>query len=189
MTPLFVAPPMDFVVATFFAMTVMIVVTFLLTRYRNLFRPSLSSLAVGVLSAVLLYLVFYAGNLAIGVALLPGLGTPSENQVYSLIASPSNPLYIQVAVLAFDAVGYESFFRGVLVRRSASSLGPGSIFLAAAIDSVIHLLSLNPIWVVTTFIADSIWGLTYYYTGKSLSSSVTSHFLWDIAIFVVAPIH
>jgi membrane protease YdiL (CAAX protease family) len=66
-------------------------------------------------------------------------------------------------------------------------LGVGSPFAVAAADACIHLLTLNPLWVVTTFIVDSIWGLTYHFT-RDLSSSMTSHFVWDAAIFILFPI-
>ena len=72
--------------------------------------------------------------------------------------------------------------------RPASSprLGLGSVFLVALVDASLHVITLNPLWVVTTFIADSVWGLTYYYS-KDLTSSVTSHFVWDVVIFLVLP--
>ena len=57
----------------------------------------------------------------------------------------------------------------------------------ALIDALLHVITLNPLWVVTTFIADTVWGLTYYYS-KDLTSSGTSHFVWDIIIFIVLPI-
>jgi membrane protease YdiL (CAAX protease family) len=97
-----------------------------------------------------------------------------------------------VAILIFDALGFESYFRGTLqnfiVKRITNKkYRSGGVFLAAACDSVIHLLSLNPLWVVTTFIADSVWGLTFYKT-RDLTSSAASHLIWDIVIFIVAPI-
>ena len=184
---LFTVPPRLFVAATFTSTTCMIAVTYFLTRYRGLFRPRAATIALGVATAAALYLVFYLGNLGV-TSLHPfGISVASENSIYSLIASPSNPLYIQVAVLGFDAVGYESFFRGVLQARLEPSTGVGSVFIAAMIDALLHLVTLNPLWVVTTFIADSVWGLTYYYS-KDLTSSITSHFVWDVAIFVLLPI-
>jgi membrane protease YdiL (CAAX protease family) len=184
---LFIVPQAYFIAATYAATTCMIVVTYLLTRYRGLFRPGAATVAFGLVTAVALYLIFYLGNLGVN-ALHPfGMSTSNENSIYSLIASPSNPLYSQVAVLGFDAVGYESFFRGVLQTRLEPRMGIGSVFLVALIDALLHVITLNPLWVVTTFIADSVWGLTYYYS-KDLTSSMTSHFVWDLVIFVLLPI-
>lgn len=187
MAALFLLPSSRFVAATFASMTCMILATYLVTSYSGLFRPRPATVAIGLVSAVALYLVFYLGNLGIQALHPLGLSASSEGSIYSLIASPANPLYLQVSVLAFDAVGYESFFRGVLQGRLEPRFGTASPFLVALLDASIHLLTLNPLWVVTTFIADSCWGVTYYYS-KDLSSSMLSHFVWDLAIFVVFPV-
>jgi membrane protease YdiL (CAAX protease family) len=168
-------------------MTCMIAVTYLICGYRGLFKPRPASIGLGVATAAALYLVFYAGNLGVTNLHPFGITATTENSIYSLIASPSNPLFLQVGVLAFDALGYESFFRGVLQTRLEPRTGVGSVFLVALLDALLHTVSMNPLWVVTTFIADSVWGLTYYYS-KDLTSSVTSHFLWDVVIFILIPI-
>lgn len=187
MVLLFTVPPSYFIAATFVSMTCMIVATTALTRYRGLLRPRPLTIAAALVSAVLLYLVFYGGNAAIQAFHPLGLSAGSENSIYSLIASSSNPPALQVSVLAFDAVGYESFFRGVLQTRMEPRLGAASPFVVAVIDAGLHIITLNPLWVVTTFIADSAWGLTYRYS-RDLTASVLSHFIWDIAIFLVFPV-
>jgi membrane protease YdiL (CAAX protease family) len=187
MVALFTVPQGYFIAATFVSMTCMIAVTYLLTRYRGLFRPRPATIALGLATAAALYLIFYLGNLGLTTLHPFGIGAASENSIYSLIASPSNPLYLQMGVLGFDALGYESFFRGVLQTRLEPRAGVGSVFLIALIDALLHIVTLNPLWVVTTFIADSVWGLTYNYS-KDLTSSITSHFVWDLVIFVLLPI-
>ncbi len=187
MVALFLLPSAYFIAATFGSMTCMIAATWLTTRYRGLFHPRARTIVFGLVSAVAIYLVFYLGNLGIETFHPLGLSSSTENSIYSLIASPSNPLYLQVSVLAFDAVGYESFFRGVLQTRFEPRFGTASPFLVALVDAAIHLLTLNPLWVVTTFIADSCWGLTYRYS-RDLTCNTLSHFVWDIVIFIVFPI-
>lgn len=188
MVALFLLPSQYFIAATFASMACMIAVTYFLTHYSGLFRPRLVTVVMGFVSAVALYLVFYLGNAGIATLHPLGLSSSTENSIYSLIASPSNPLYLQVGVLAFDAVGYESFFRGVLQTRLEPRFGARSPFLVALLDAAIHILTLNPLWVVTTFIADSCWGVTYHYS-KDLTSNTLSHFVWDILIFIILPIH
>lgn len=187
MVALFLSPAAYFIALTFVSMACMIVATYLLTKYRGLFAPRALSLAAGVLSALALYLVFYLGNAGIQALHPLGLSPSAEGSIYSLIASPSNPVYLQVAVLAFDAAGYESFFRGVLQTRMEPRFGPASPFVVAVLDAAVHVLTLNPLWVVTTFIADSCWGLTFRYS-RDLTSNTLSHFLWDLVIFIIAPI-
>ncbi len=102
------------------------------------------TIVLGIVSAAALYLVFYLGNAGYRrPSILSGISASTESSIYSLIASPSNPLYLQVGVLAFDAVGYESFFRGVLQTRLEPRFGAGSLFLVALIDASIHIITLT----------------------------------------------
>ena len=186
MVALFAVPHRFFVAATFAAMAIMMVVAWSTGRVRV---PRLTAryITIGFASALLLYLVFFAGNLAVRSVGFPGVSSSSESTIYSLIASPSNPLLLQIGVLAFDAAGYESFFRGTLQARLEPRLGVGSAPAVAFVDACLHVATLSPLWVATTFVADLVWGLTFYY-GKNLSASLTSHFVWDLAIFVIHPI-
>lgn len=186
MVILFLVPSRLFIAATFGATGVMIIVT-LLTDGASWPKPAFRTFAIGLLSAAMLYFVFYGGNLAIAKFGFPGVSGPIGSSIYSLIASPSNPLALQVGVLAFDAVGYESYFRGTLQTELQPTLGPSAAALVALLDAALHLVTGNLLWVATTFVADSVWGLTYYF-GKDTSASLTSHFLWDIAIFMIRPI-
>jgi membrane protease YdiL (CAAX protease family) len=179
-----------FLIGVFVATPLMMLVTFWLTKYEGLFRPTPRSLATGLISAALLYMIFYGGNYFISTFHPLGIQASSEASIYSTIGT--HPLYLQILILLFDGFGFESYFRGTLQNFFSRKLtNPrsklGAVFLAALCDSLIHVVSLNPLWVVTTFLADSVWGLTYRFT-KDLSSSISSHIIWDIAIFIVAPI-
>jgi CAAX protease family protein len=188
MVVLLVAPPGLFVAATWLATSCMILAAVSLGGYRTLFRPSAKSVAVGLAIAGLLYLVFIGGNAGIAAMHPFGISSSNENSIYGLIASPSNPLYLQVLVLVFDAFGYESYFRGILQTKLSGRVGMAAPLATAAIDAGIHVISMNPLWVASTFIVDTFWGLGYRYT-KDLSGNVLSHFVWDILIFVLFPIH
>ena len=187
MVGLFVVPANLFIPATFVATSCMALASLAAGGYRALFRASPRSVALGLGAAALLYLLFVGGNSAIAALHPLGIGASNENSIYSLIAAPGNPWYLQALVLVFDAVGYESFFRGVLQRRFQTAVGGAAPVAAAATDAAIHLLSLNPLWVVSTFMVDTVWGLTYRYT-DDLSGNMLSHFVWDILIFVLFPI-
>jgi len=186
MLVLFSVPRAYFVEATFVSTGCMLIVSLLVSLPRS--RPKVSpiALAAGLLSAGLLYLLFFGGALALK-TLIPGYGTESEGSIYSLIASPSNPLTLQVGVLLFDAAGYESFFRAALQKQLQPRIGVAAAPTIALFDAVIHIATFNPLWVATTFVADLVWGLTYHF-GKGFQASFTSHFVWDLAIFVIRPI-
>jgi membrane protease YdiL (CAAX protease family) len=187
MAAMFTLPSKFFLPAAYVSTACMFLGAVSVGGYRSLFKPTMRTTTLGLVSAAVLYLIFLGGNLMIQQLHPLGIGGSSENSIYGLIASPGTPIYVQVGVLLFDSVGYESFFRGVLQKRMRARLGVGSPFAVAAADACIHLLTLNPLWVVTTFIVDSIWGLTYHFT-RDLSSSMTSHFVWDAAIFLLFPI-
>jgi uncharacterized protein len=185
MVALFLLPRSYFVPATFAATIVM-----LAAAYAVGLRPSFPRtlpVLIGLGSAVLLYFVFYLGNLAVQAAPLPGVNPAGESSIYSLIASPSNPLPVQLGVLLFDAAGYESYFRGTLQARLSPRIGGWSAPAVALVDAGLHIFTFNALWVGTTFVADLVWGLTYRYGGGT-TASFTSHLLWDIAIFIIRPI-
>ncbi|MDA4127103.1 MAG: CPBP family glutamic-type intramembrane protease [Thaumarchaeota archaeon] len=186
MLVLFSIPSGYFVAATFVSTSCMIAASVLIWHPRTRLKLKIVAVGAGLVSACLLYLVFFAGALALK-ALIPGYSAVSEGSIYSLIASPSNPLPLQVGVLLFDAVGYESFFRGVLQKHLQPKMGVAAAPTIALFDAMIHLATFNLIWVATTFVADLVWGLTYYF-GRGFQASFTSHFIWDLAIFTIRPI-
>jgi len=165
----------------------MIAVALALGAIRWIARPRYRAIILGLLSAALLYLIFYAGGAFVDAYHPFGITSASERAVYSLIAGPSNPVYLQILVLLFDSAGFESFFRGALQGRLQSKFGFAAVPMVAAVDACIHLLTMNPVWVGGTFITDVVWGFTYYY-GGGLQSSFLSHLAWDVAIFVVHPV-
>jgi len=184
---LFTVPRGYFAAATFLSTGCMIIVAVALNGIRTGTKPRYSSLLLGLLSAAILYLVFYLGGAAVDSLHPFGMTSASESSIYSLIASPSNPLLVQVAVLLFDSAGYEAFFRGVLQIRLQGKIGVAAAPAVALLDAGIHLFTLNPIWVGGTFITDLVWGLTCYY-GKGTQGSFASHFIWDLAIFIIRPV-
>jgi membrane protease YdiL (CAAX protease family) len=176
-----------FVVMTIVSTSCMVGVAFELGGLHIPARLRYASIVVGLASAAFLYLVFLLGGTAVDSLHPLGITSASEASIYSLIASPSNPFYVQVGLLLFDSAGYESFFRGVLQDRLQKRMGIAAVPAVALLDAGLHLATLNPIWVGATFVTDLVWGLTYYY-GKGMQASFTSHFVWDLAIFVVRPI-
>jgi membrane protease YdiL (CAAX protease family) len=187
MLALFTVPRGYFVVMTIVSTSCMVGVAIALGGLRTPARLRYASIGVGLASAAFLYLIFILGGTAVDSLHPLGITSASEASIYSLIASPSNSFYVQVGLLLFDSAGYESFFRGVLQDRLQKRMGIAAAPAVALLDAGLHLATLNPIWVGATFVTDLVWGLTYYY-GKGMQASFTTHFVWDLAIFVVRPI-
>jgi membrane protease YdiL (CAAX protease family) len=172
---------------TFVSMAFLVLSTYMANGFSGLFRPGPGSLIAGLVSALALYALFFAGGMATAGLGGFGLGQTQRHEIYSLVVSQSNTLQTRLLLLAFDSVGYESFFRGALQRRLSSRLGRNSVFASAVVDAAVHALTLNPLWVATTFVADVVWGSTYRYTGD-LSASMLSHFSWDVLVFILFPL-
>jgi uncharacterized protein len=187
MIEMFVIPKSNFVLGSIVATSVMICVAYILLQgNRALFKPRASLFVIAIAVAILLYLIFFAGNLGIKAFPLFGISTSSEQSIYGLFNKVPIPLLIVVFVL--DAVGFETYFRGNLVTNLSEKIGISSVFAVAAIDASIHISTFNPLFPATTFIADTVWGL-YYFKTRDLSSTILCHFVWDVMIFVLIPIH
>jgi hypothetical protein len=187
MVVLFTVPGAYFAPATIFSTSCMMVAAWYAGGLRLARKARPKALAVGALSAVLLYLVYFLGGAAVDAFHPLGVTSASETAVYSLIASPSNPVYLQVVVLVFDSAGFESYFRGVLQAALQPRAGVWAAPAIALLDAGIHVATLNPIWIGGTFVSDLFWGLTFHF-GKGTQASFTSHLIWDLAIFIVRPV-
>jgi len=187
MIEMFTIPKSYFVLGSIVSTTSMACIAYLVLGDAALkSKFSFSRIGVGILTALILYFVFYLGNYGINALSLPGLKPGNEQGIYGLFSNVPIPLLILVLVL--DAIGFEYYFRGTLQSLFAKKIGIGAVLVVAIIDAAIHVSTLNPLFPATVIVADSIWGLNYYYT-KDLYSTVISHFLWDLLIFVLFPIH
>jgi uncharacterized protein len=186
MVEMFSIPKSYFVLGSIVATSAMILTAFLLLKPgRELLRTRVSYFLFAAVTAATVYLIFLAGNLGIRAFPLFGMSSSSEQSIYGLFSGV--PIVLLIIVLFLDAVGFESYFRGNLVRIFREKIGVASVFLVAAIDAMIHLSTFNPLFSATTFVADSVWGL-YYFKTRDLSSTIACHFIWDILIFIVVPI-
>jgi membrane protease YdiL (CAAX protease family) len=185
MIVMFSLPRVLFVPASLASTSIMIAVSLVSSDYIGLFAPRPRTIVLGLALALVLYLIFVGGNALVKSTSPLGVNASDETSIYSLFES--TPLTLKLLVFLLDAVGFESYFRGVLQRLFTPTLGVASAFVVAGLDALIHLSSLNPLFVVTTFISDSVWGLNFYYA-KDLSSNILNHFLWDALVFIAFPI-
>jgi len=187
MVEMFTNPRQYFILGSVVSTSAMLCVAYLLSNQtEKKFRGSIRGLALGFVLAFALYGVFLAGNYAVVNLKLFGVSGANEQTIYGLFSGTSPALLI--GVLALDAIGFESYFRGNLQNILSKKIGPGAIFIVAIIDAAIHISTLNPLFPATVIVADSVWGLNYYFT-NDLYSNIACHFLWDILIFVLLPIH
>lgn len=157
--------------------------------YRRLAVADLKSglawkIGLGLASAVLLYGVFFAGNLA--ARWLFDFAAGGIDAVYGLKEGSS---VWRVGLLIGLLIGpaEEVFWRGYLQRRLAARHGRFvGLLVATAIYTGIHLGSLNPMLILAAGVCGLFWGVLWL-RFESLSLNVVSHLVWDLAVFLVFP--
>jgi membrane protease YdiL (CAAX protease family) len=181
---IFLIRPANFWIMLAASTFILLVLSFAINKDRAIGRIDLRSVMLGLLSAVLLYGFFFVGFQV--TKSIPFLNE-GVSSVYELRSS--TPLSLIAGVLIFPiGPGEEFYWRGLVQRRFSERFGPNTGFVVAtAAYSLVHLLTLNPTLIMTALICGSVWGFLYRRTG-SLIPSVTSHVLWDLLIFVVAPL-
>jgi membrane protease YdiL (CAAX protease family) len=142
-------------------------------------RPTIVGTAVGLVSAVLLYLFFWSGYQVLS-SNAQFAGTISS--VYSL--KGAEPVSFIATVLLFPIGPTEEiYWRGLIQQALSKRLATrSSIILTSAIYGSIHIPTLNPSLIFVAFIGGLVWG--YIYSRWGLAASIVSHVLWDEMIFV-----
>jgi hypothetical protein len=139
----------------------------------------------GVLTAVILYLVFLALN-SLSRAILPSAAA-DIGRVYAFKTGAS-PARVGLLILFLIGPGEEIIWRGFIQRHWEKRWRfPLGWLLAAALYSAVHLGSGNAMLVLAAAAAGLFWGFLYYRFGSVLLNAV-SHTLWDLLIFLILPL-
>ncbi|MFV0392504.1 MAG: lysostaphin resistance A-like protein [Paludibacteraceae bacterium] len=149
------------------------------------FRWSWKSVGWGLLSAVVLWVVFYFGELFSD--LLFGFAREQVDGIYSM-KDEQNKLLIALGLLFVMGPAEEIFWRGYVQQSLIDKFGEWKGFVfATLIYSLIHIWSFNFMLVMAALVCGIFWGLMYRYN-KNLVPLVISHAVWDVAVFIVFPI-
>ncbi|MFC2107465.1 lysostaphin resistance A-like protein [Bacteroidota bacterium] len=140
----------------------------------------------GIVSAVILYFVFYFGN-TITRYLFDFAGQGIE-QVYGFKGSAA-PIRIVLLMLVIIGPGEEIFWRGVLQRNLEKRMGKWAGFIIGTIIYTgVHVFTGNVMLIVAALVAGLFWGYMFM-RYKSMLMNVVSHTIWDITVFVFLPFH
>jgi membrane protease YdiL (CAAX protease family) len=159
------------------------VYSFVWQRPRIQFRWS--SLGTGILSAVLLYGIFVAGN-----ALAPFVVGSARGQVGGIygLGGGSSLVAVFLLLMFITGPGEEIFWRGFLQDRLERRLGRVSGYVVATlIYGGVHVFSGNVMLILAALVAGAWWGAWYAWK-KDLFSLIVSHSLWSAVVFAVLPI-
>ena len=140
---------------------------------------------IGVLSAAVLWGVFWLGNY-FSTLLFPF----AESQIGGIYNMKSGENYWVVGLLLLFVIGpaEEIFWRGYVQQRLSKRFSiVGSMVLATAVYTLVHIASFNFMLIMAAMVCGVFWSLMYSWK-KNLLPLIISHALWDVAVFILFPI-
>ncbi len=149
-------------------------------------RP-LAKIAGGLVSAMVLYGIFWVGNLV----LRSVIGAPAGQGIDRVYGFREGATLVRVALTIALLIGptEEVFWRGLLQRNLAVRVGPvRALGLATALYAGVHLASGNPALVLAALVCGVFWGWMYL-RWRSVLMNVVSHTAWDLLAFLILPFH
>jgi membrane protease YdiL (CAAX protease family) len=154
-------------------------------HYARIFKFRIMQAVLGVLSAVVLYGIFYLGNW-FGTAILDFASSQVANIYANKAQAP--PALIATVLVVWIGPAEEIFWRGYIQKSIADRWGSWTGYiLASLIYALVHIWAFNFMLVMAALVAGLFWGLLFVRTG-SLWPGIISHALWDVAIFILWPI-
>lgn len=151
----------------------------------RLLRFTPSHIAVGVVSAAALYLVFFVGD-RVSSAILPF----AADQVADIYGMKAQMNSLIIGALLFFIVGpaEELFWRGFLQDRFAARWGDNTGWIAGGlVYAAVHIWAWSFMLFMAALICGLFWGWMYKHY-RSLWPGIISHAVWDLFIFIIVPV-
>lgn len=140
---------------------------------------------IGVVSAIALYGIFYAGNI------LSGYLFPFKDaQISSVYSNKSHANLKLIGLLLFFIIGpgEELYWRGFIQNTLSKKLGENKGYLFSVfLYTAVHIVTGNFMLIIAAFVCGLFWGWLYK-KEKSLIPVIISHAIWDLTIFVLLPL-
>ena len=151
----------------------------------EIFEFKRSYIGIGIISAAILYLIFFIGDMAVR-SLFDFAKVEIEN-IYST-KSQASTIKIGLLLLFVIAPAEEIFWRGFVQRRYSERWGKWrGLLLAVTLYSLVHIWSFNLMLIAAAMVAGIFWSLLYL-KYNSIVPGIISHAVWDLFIFVIYPI-
>jgi membrane protease YdiL (CAAX protease family) len=146
---------------------------------------SLNAVILGLLSAVVLYLIFWIGKMV-------------SNLLFDFAASQIGGIYDKgvgtpiwrIALLLFLITGpaEELYWRGYLQKNLMVRFGQWQGWLGATIIyAAVHIWSGNFMLIGAAAVAGAFWGAMYWRL-NNLAPVIISHSIWSMVVFAVFPL-
>jgi membrane protease YdiL (CAAX protease family) len=150
------------------------------------FRFNKSAIIIGLVSAGLLYFIFYLGKI-ISNAALPF----AQGQIGAIYGKGTGtPTAVIVSLLFFiTGPSEEIYWRGYLQKNLMTRYGNWQGWLLATIIYAgVHIWSFNFMLMGAAAVAGAFWGVMFW-RFKNLAPVIISHSIWSTVIFAVFPMH
>lgn len=149
------------------------------------FHVGYKDLAIGVSSAVVLWGVFFIGDVVS--SWMFNFAAPQVSDIYSM-KDNQDILFISLALILVIGPAEEVFWRGYLQRMLTVKYGKYAAFVSTTlIYALVHVWSFNFMLIMAALVCGFFWGVLYMYR-RSLMTNIISHALWDVAVFIIFPI-
>lgn len=140
---------------------------------------------IGIASAVVLYGIFYVGNIVSGY-LFP-FKDAQISSVYGNKAS-GNLKIISLLLLFIIGPGEEIYWRGFIQNTLSRKFGEiKGYVLAVLLYAGVHITTGNFMLSIAALVCGLFWGWIYK-KEKSLIPVIISHAIWDLTIFILFPL-
>lgn len=180
----FLVRPFEFWLMMSISTSILLLVALAINRERISVRMNYRTMSLGAVSGVLLYGLLYVGYQFTKSVTVFSQGVAGVYDFRSGV-----PLAVIALLLIFPiAPSEEIYWRGLIQRRFMERFGGNNgLILAAAAYALVHLPTLNPPLILTALIGGLVWGWIYK-SSKQLEPIILSHIVFDVLIFVIAPL-
>lgn len=144
------------------------------------------AIGLGLLSAVLLYVIFWAGKM-VSTSLFPFAG----HQIGGIYDKGTGTSMWTIALLLLFITGpsEEIYWRGYLQKNLMRRFGGWQGWLlATALYAGVHIWSFNFMLIGAAGVAGAFWGFMYWRL-KNLAPVIISHSIWSMVVFAVFPMN
>ncbi len=151
---------------------------------KQLYKFNFKNIAYGVGSFVILYGIFFVGNL-----ITRSIFNFAPNQIENVYATKNqaDAILIGLALLFWIGPSEEIFWRAFAQNMLSKKMSPMRAFIInTCIYTFIHIWSFNFILILAAAVAGIAWGLLFM-KYRSGSMIVISHAIWDCFVFVIIP--
>lgn len=155
-------------------------------RLKELYQFRAKWALIGLLSAAVLYAVFYVGNIVSA-----WLFDFAPHQIGSIYGTREQASPYLIGALLFLWIGpaEEIVWRGFIQDRLSHSHGSLKGYLVTtALYALVHIWAFNLMLFMAALICGLFWGWMFM-RFKSVVPGLISHAVWDVAIFILLPIH